>query len=214
MKRLFVLISMTVLVLTSRSSAQTPDPLRYELAVEFTSLSREQFNGVRGEPGLGVRFTFNFNKNVAIEGAGHVSFSSCSSCAQNGGIVDAFGGLKAGKRFKSWGIFAKARPGYVFFSEGKIDVIQTGTTGPFPFEFRSKGLDNFATDVGGVVEFYPSRRIVTRFDVGDTIIHFTQQTQNALSFDPTTGNYSIVPFLTPARTTNNFQFMASVGFRF
>ena len=31
-------------------------------------------------------------------------------------------------------------------------------------------------DIGGVVEFYPSRRIVTRFDAGDTIVHVKRQT--------------------------------------
>jgi len=30
----------------------------------------------------------------------------------------------------------------------------------------------FSMDVGGVVEFYPSRRIVTRPDIGDTIIRY------------------------------------------
>ena len=30
----------------------------------------------------------------------------------------------------------------------------------------------FSMDVGGVVEFYPSRRIVTRLDIGDTIIRY------------------------------------------
>lgn len=217
MNRPFVLAIMTVLVVTSQAfsqTTQTQDPPRYEIAAEFTTLNREAYDGVRVEPGLGARFTFNFNKNVAIEGAAHISFNLCPSCTITGRYGDIFAGVKAGKRFKSWGIFAKARPGDVTFGNQQIDVVQTGTGGPFPFEFRGKGVDNFALDVGGVVEFYPSRRIVTRFDAGDTIIHFTRRTHDGLSFDPTTGTYTIVPFVTPARTTNNFQFMASVGFRF
>ena len=39
-------------------------------------------------------------------------------------------------------------------------------------------------DVGGVVEFYPSKRIVTRFDAGDTIIHFGRRNMNTIVFDP------------------------------
>lgn len=217
MNRLFVLAIMTVLVVTSQAfsqTSQTQDPPRYEIAAEFTTLNREAYDGVRVEPGLGARFTFNFNKNVAIEGASHISFNTCPTCTITGRYGDIFAGVKVGKRFKSWGIFAKARPGDVVFGNQQIDVVQTGTGGSFPFEFRGKGVDNFALDVGGVVEFYPSRHIVTRFDAGDTIIHFTRTTHQGLSFDPATGSYTIVPFVVPSRTTNNFQFMASVGFRF
>ena len=166
------------------------------------------------KPELDARFTFNFNKTFAIEGAVHGSFNDCVNCYPAGRVFDMFGGVKVGKRYKSWGIFAKARPGDVSFTKGRFNVIQTGTTGSFPFQFQAKGLDNFATDLGGVVEFYPSRRIVTRFDAGDTIIHFSRRTDNGLSFDPNTGIYTIVPFTTPAKTTHNFQFVASVGFRF
>jgi hypothetical protein len=178
----------------------------------FTTLNHEAYDGVRVEPGAGARFTFNFNKNVAIEGAMHISFNECNGCRDYGRSGDLFAGVKFGKRYKTWGIFAKARPGIV--NLGELEYIQTGTTGPFPFEVRIKGRDNFATDLGGVVEFYPSRRIVTRFDAGDTIIHFTRRTSNGISFDPSTGTYTLIPFTTPARTTHNFQFMASVGFRF
>lgn len=217
MNRLFVLAIMTVLVVTSQAFSQTSptqDPPRYEIAGEFTTLNREAYDGVRVEPGLGARFTFNFNRNVAIEGAAHISFNECPSCTITGRYADIFAGVKVGKRFKSWGIFAKARPGDVTFGAQQINFVPTGTGGSFPFEVRAKGVDNFAFDVGGVVEFYPSRRIVTRFDVGDTIIHLTRTTHDGLSFDPATGTYTIVPFITPARTTNNLQFMASIGFRF
>jgi hypothetical protein len=78
-------------------------------------------------------------------------------------------------------------------------------------------LTTFATDIGGVLEFYPSKRIVTRFDAGDTIMHFRKRTTNTVIFDPitgVTGGISLVPITIPARTTHHFQFMTSVGFRF
>ena len=80
------------------------------------------------------------------------------------------------------------------------------------FEFDR--LSTFATDVGGVLEFYPSRRLVTRFDAGDTIIHFNRRTADVIAFDPVTSTFTLAPSFVPARTTHNFQFMASVGFRF
>ena len=33
------------------------------------------------------------------------------------------------------------------------------------------GPTKFAVDLGGVLEVYPSNRIVTRFEAGDTLIH-------------------------------------------
>ena len=213
-KRLVITTLLLLLVIQSRALSQTEEPPRYEIAAEFTTLNRDEFADIRVEPGIGFRFTFNFNKNFAIEGATHASFGDCNSCQPAGHFLDLFGGIKAGKRYKSWGVFAKARPGVVSFTDGRIFVVQTGTTGPFPFQFQSKELDGFATDLGGVIEFYPSRRIVTRFDVGDTIIHLPRHTDDGLSFDPATGGYTIVPFTTPAKTTHNFQFVVSVGFRF
>jgi hypothetical protein len=60
-------------------------------------------------------------------------------------------------------------------------------------------------DIGGVLEFYPSSRIVTRFDAGDTMIRFGSV---ALPFGFTELN------VTPPETIHNFQFSAGVGFRF
>jgi hypothetical protein len=60
-------------------------------------------------------------------------------------------------------VFGKARPGFIHFSR----VLGFGCfNGPCPQPRKTV----FAFDVGGVFEYYPSRRTVLRFDVGDTII--------------------------------------------
>jgi len=69
-------------------------------------------------------------------------------------------------------------------------------------------------DVGGVVEFYPSKHIVTRFDAGDTIIHFGSRDMNTIVFNPVTNTIGPGINHIPARTSHNFQFMTSIGFRF
>ena len=68
-------------------------------------------------------------------------------------------------------------------------------------------------DLGGVLEFYPSKRIVTRFDAGDTLIHYGRRQSNFLIFDAT-GGPLLIPFTVPAQTRHNFQFAAGVGWRF
>jgi hypothetical protein len=102
----------------------------------------------------------------------------------------------------------------VSFSRGKVSVVPDPSNPTFPFDFIPHRLNSFATDIGGVLEFYPSKRIVTRFDAGDTIIHFNSRQVQAFSFDSTTGTFTPIPFTQPSRTAHNFQFMASVGFRF
>jgi hypothetical protein len=84
----------------------------------------------------------------------------------------------------------------------------------FPVQFELNRLTTFAMDVGGVVEFYPSKRIVTRFDLGDTIIHFNRRNFNTVLFNQLTNTFTPATIPIPARTSHNFQFMTSVGFRF
>ena len=116
---------------------------------------------------------------------------------------------------RSMSVFAKARPGVVSFSDGTFDTIPPVVTFPlFPTFFELKRLTTFAADVGGVVEFYPSKRIVTRFDFGDTIMHFKRRNLNTVLFDPVTDISTPVQIPVPARTSHSFQFITSVGFRF
>ncbi len=184
------------------------------MGVEFSALHRGEFGGDAMEAGIGGRFTFNLNKNVALEAAGYFFPRRCLSCERNGTMSQGVGGVKAGKRFEKWGILGKARPGVLSFSQGSFNVLPFGGGGTFPFTFEVKRSTHFAADLGAVLEFYPTRRIVTRFDVGDTVIHYARRTTNFLTADPVTGLPVLVPFTFPARTTHNFQFTAGVGFRF
>ena len=194
--------------------SQTDDLPKFEVAAEFTTLERDAFNRQRTEPGLGGRFTYNINKIFALEAAAYFFPKECFECADGGRLFQTVGGVKIGKRFENWGIFAKARPGLVSNSEAERNLLPIGGPPTFPLELRLDRVNSFAMDVGGVVEFYPSRRIVTRFDVGDTMVHFTRRTTNDFFINPNTGFLEIGPVTRPARTTHSFQFIASVGFRF
>jgi len=211
-RTLFLIVMITVLV--TPALAQSQDLPKYEVAAEFTTLERERFSGHETAPGFGGRFTYNLSRVFSLEAAGYFFPKRCFGCREGGRVTEGFGGVKVGKRFENWGIFAKARPGVVSFSEGEFNVtgIPPSVFSAIPFE-RNR-VTSFATDVGGGIEFYPSKRIVTRFDAGDTIIHFTKRTTNTVLFNPLTNTFSLVPVTTPARTSHNFQFMASVGFRF
>jgi hypothetical protein len=150
---------------------------------------------------------------VSLEAAGYFFPKRCFQCQNDGNITEVVGGVKIGKRFEKWGIFGKARPGVASFSQGKVTIFDDPTIPGFPFRFEVERLTGFAADLGAVLEFYPTKRIVTRFDAGDTIIHLGPRQTEIISFDSTRGLF-LQPFRFGSRTTNNFQFVASVGFRF
>jgi hypothetical protein len=209
----FVISLLAVLLVQSHALAQSSEVPKFELAAEFTTLERDAFFESRTEPGLGGRFTYNLNKVVSFETAAYFFPKTCFSCRTSGNITEVVGGLKVGKRFEKWGVFAKGRPGIASFSRGEFNFIAAPGPSSFPFQMELHRVNAFAADVGGVVEFYPSQRIVTRFDAGDTIIHFGRRTFNTLLID-STGGVSLFPITTRARTEHSFQFVASVGFRF
>ena len=209
----FLIALIGLLLVQSPVLAQSSDVPKYEVAAEFTSMGRNNFTGGM-EAGVGARFTFNLNKTFSLETAAYHLPRTCFTCEHNGTVTQVVGGLKVGKRFEKWGIFAKGRPGVVSFSRGEFNVVPAPGPPSFPFAFEINRVNSFAVDAGGVVEFYPSKRIVTRFDAGDTIIHFNRRQFNTVISDATGTVFTLFPITRPAKTTHNFQFMASVGFRF
>ena len=209
-----LLIVAVIFLMQSQALAQSDELPKFEVAAEFTTLEREAFSQRRTEPGFGGRFTYNLNKTFAIEGAGYFFPKSCFQCRSAGNITEGLAGVKVGKRFEKWGVFAKARPGVISFSEGTFDISPPINFPLFPIGFEFSRLTTFAMDVGGVVEFYPSKRIVTRFDFGDTIVHFGRRNMQSVLLDPLTNTVTPVTVPIPARTSHNFQFITSVGFRF
>ena len=216
-----IFISLLCLIPGSlEAKAQSADVPKFELAAQFTSITKPDYSNGRTEPGFGATFTFNLNRNVALEAVANFFPQQCRYCGSgpvegdnSGNIAQGLFGVKAGKRFEKWGIFAKGRPGVVSFSNGDSRYVTAGGTVFLP-QFEKNRLTNFALDAGGVLEFYPSKRIVTRFEAGDTMIHYRQRQTNFLTFDPTTGIVGLVPFTTRSEVRHNFQFTAGVGWRF
>lgn len=200
------------------AQAQSDEVPKFELGAQFTSITKPDFNNGATEPGFGARFTFNLDRNVALEALGNFFPHKCRYCSDNSGnITQALFGVKAGKRFEKWGIFGKARPGVVSFSEGdtRFELASTGgSTFPFDFFILQSRQTHFAADLGGVLEFYPSKRIATRFEAGDTLTHYRRRQSSFLTFDPITGAPALFPFTTRSETRHNFQFAAGVGWRF
>jgi hypothetical protein len=91
--------------------------------------------------------------------------------ATSGNHIQGFFGAKVGQRFNKVGVFAKVRPGFMHFRKD-----------PFGASNPGSGLitadNNWATstepslDIGGVFEYYTTRGLILRFDLGDNIIRY------------------------------------------
>ena len=221
------------------SQSPDADEKRFEVGAQFSvlqsALPGAEFTGVvcvttpcqafvtsnsrEIQPGFGGRFGYNLTKDIALEtelnffpGAG--SFS-VPDAFKGGHKIQGLFGVKAGKRFDKVGIFGKARPGFIHASKGDLQPRpNTACIAIFPppagcFETTSK--NNFAFDLGGVVEVYPTKRSIIRFDAGDTIVRLSERNVPGV-LNP--GSLFVALIRVPAETTHNFQGSIGIGFRF
>jgi hypothetical protein len=169
----------------------------------------------RTEPGFGARVGYSFNRYLTAEAEfnffpreGELTDSDFTG----GRKVQGLFGVKVGRRFERVGVFAKARPGFVNFREGDLRPrpgIACIAIFPPPLSCsETTDRTDFAFDVGGVFELYPSAQIIVRLDAGDTILRSGAHTVpgTILSRDITIG--------VPADTSHNFQGSVGFGFRF
>jgi hypothetical protein len=131
--------------------------------------------------GAGGRFTYYLNNYVALDSEVDFFLPDEGPAYATQGLF----GIKAGKRTKHLGIFAKVRPGF-----------QTNLL------VNEREQARLALDVGAVAEFYPNRHVVLRFDAGDVIIPFGTNVVGRGLFAQRLG------------TTHNFQYSLGVGVRF
>lgn len=153
-----------------RGQSTTP---RFEVGGQYSLLNFDTLSSFskphRKDSGVGGRFTYNLNKYVAVDT--QIDFFPHTDTERIGTIdLSLWGsktlavfGAKAGFRGRRFGVFGKARPGLIHFSSVPTFVC---IASPCPQPSKT----NFAFNVGGVIEYYASRRLVVRIDAGDAII--------------------------------------------
>lgn len=201
-------LSLSVVCQNVFAQSETP---KVEIGAHYTVLrlkSRSPLNNpvfqivdpdyVATDHGFGGRLTFNLTDHIGLEGELNYFPEERANFAEplyiNSQRLQGLFGVKAGVRGDRMGIFGKVRPGFMRFGEGTPDP-RIQTFAPVPPQTSNT---EFALDLGGVLEFYPSRHTSLRFDIGDTIIRYSR------------GNVSG----RPAFTTHNLQMSVGVGFRF
>jgi len=187
---LFVLAAAALLLMVPAQNAQAQgqsETPKVEVGAHYTLLRFRDFSIT--DSGVGGRVTYNLSDNIGIEGelnffpqkrsTSLTAFPLFVDSTRTQGLF----GVKTGLRSEKAGIFGKFRPGFVHFGESGVVPGQSFT--------------QFAMDVGGVFELYPSRSVALRFDVGDTVIRFTNPNLVSSTFN-----------------SNNLQISTGVAFRF
>lgn len=131
----------------------------------------------RKEAGGGGRIAYNLNSHIAIEGEVDFfprNYHRVVSNFTGGRIIEGLFGVKSGIKKKNFGIFAKGRPG--FESSGSAEIAHfpngNGADRQNPFGFEQIRSTQFALDMGGIFELYPSKRTIVRLDLGDTMVRY------------------------------------------
>jgi hypothetical protein len=200
-----VLFTVLTLIIFSPAAARAQeggapdvDAHRAEVGFLYTGVKLEGFGETIN--GLGGRFGYNFNKNLALDTEFSFFPETRLGNRQFGQKTQAFVGVRAGARSRYAGLFAKARPGVMFIGE---------VTSGFNCNSTSFGQacrpshNNLALDLGGVLELYPSSRAIVRLDAGDTIVRIRNATAGVI------GNPTVTSDI-----THSFQFSVGFGYRF
>jgi hypothetical protein len=189
------------------ASAQ-PAASRLEVGAQASFLSLSDFDTTNA--GVGGHLSYDLAKWTAVEA--EASFFPNddvtlppSSLAPNLRVTyarkraAAFFGVKTGIRGDKLGLFAKARPGFTRLTAAGTPALCSGTLCPLALLVRPEYRTEFAFDLGGVLEVYPSGRTVARFELGDTMIR----------------HRSMAPPCWQARcTSHNLSSLVGAGFRF
>jgi hypothetical protein len=197
--RIATLLLAALSLAPSLASAQ-----RLETGVFFTLVRLEEIGSTDHDVGttaggLGARVVWRLLRHLDVDGEVAVH----PNAGVSGYRIQGFLGVKAGVRFSRVGLFAKVRPGFLYFSKDPFGVGRQGDT--FFKTQWAHSLDP-AFDIGGVVEYYTPNGFVVRLDLADTVVRYEARSVFGSQREP---SRQVAGF-----TTRNRQWSIGVGKRF
>ena len=92
-----------------------------------------------------------------------------------GPVLEGLFGLKGGIRRNDFGFFGKVRPGFQSYAQA-LQGVASQPTGTVDYTYGRS--TNFALDLGGIVELYPTESSTLRIEAGDSHTFFSAHTVN------------------------------------
>lgn len=126
----------------------------YEIGMPFAGMHLHKID--EAPLGVGARFDYNF---LQIAAADLEFIHYPENPAGNFGESTVLIGCRLGKHFDRFGVFGAVRPGVIHFG---------GTYFAQRLDQKTRPMMN----VGGILEYYPSRRTILRINFDDAIIYY------------------------------------------
>ena len=134
-------------------------------------------SGVATLAGLGTYASYRFWRVLYFDGD-ILYFPQDTHGPSNlygGPVLQGLFGLKGGIRRNDFGFFGKVRPGFQSYAQA-LKAIAAQPSGTVNYTYGRS--TNFALDLGGIVEFYPTERGTLRIEAGDSHTFFSPHTVN------------------------------------
>jgi hypothetical protein len=193
-----VLLSSLLIVPAARAQQEYS---RFEIAAHFSLIRLLDAAGnAQSHSGFGARLGLNLTRRLALESQldffpGHAS----PFLQQQGGhALQAVFGIR-GKviQSKHFAVYGLLRPGFIHFE--KVPIFSATV----PLTFTIRPATYFLVNLGGGIEFYPSPRVITRFELSGNPYAIPNFTAPAAS-----------GFVTrPGEITDHFGISVGVGYR-
>ena len=181
--RVFLLTIALVFACAIQHAVAQSTARRIELSGQASLLRLSDFDTTQG--GIGGRVTLDVTNWLAAD-AEFQFFPSDNIVLPIGGVgptalplalvahyrrrTDGFVGVKVGTRASKFGVYAKVRPGFTYLFDRGTECLGVECARILMLLARDEYKPEFALDLGGGVEFYPTARTVARVEFGDTMI--------------------------------------------
>ena len=186
----------------SAGDLERPPVDHWEIGAQYSNISLPVVSSTCSEvacrtnlSAVGFNFDYNFTRGVGFDST--LNFVPGQQGSKP--MIEGLFGVRMGMRFDKFGVFAKVRPGLIYYENAF----------PIQGETATASFTRFATDVGGIVEYYPERNSTLRFDVGTTLVRY-------LTNHPDPHLYELGSVLSTQYivTQGNFQVATSYVYRF
>jgi hypothetical protein len=179
MRRFIGMLVLSLVNLASVVHAQSAEP-RFEVGGQASLLRLSDFDTTNA--GLGGRLLFDVTDWLSIDGEvslfPHDKVVGSTMETPVGPVrvesarrrTDALVGVKIGTRRDRFGAFAKLRPGVTRLYDKRTECVGNGCAVVLMLLAPNRYRTELAVDLGGGIEFYPSRRTVARAEISDTVI--------------------------------------------
>jgi hypothetical protein len=171
MRRLLVSCVFVAIASWSQQAFGQTSERTFQAGAHFTAINSSEFDG--SDFGVGVRVSWHPASLLGAEA--EFTFypgDLGDQPALDGNRVEGLFGVTVGPRLGRIRPFAKARPGFVQFSEADAPFLCILIFPP-PLACRMAGGETvFALDLGGGVEVLTSSRTFIRFDLSDRLVKY------------------------------------------